>query len=137
VNIPGGSLNGTMRTFTLEPQGQLRTAREFGELIVAYRNNAPVRLKDVAHCVDSVANDLVDIRYGVPPAGTQQVRRHAVSRVSGANTVEVADRIAAALEEARQQLPGAVKIDTMFNGAAPIRESLKDVQVTVLIAVAW
>ncbi|MEI6809386.1 MAG: efflux RND transporter permease subunit, partial [bacterium] len=135
VNIPGGSLNGPMRTFTIEPQGQLRTAREFGELIIAYRNNAPVRLKDLANCVDSVANDLVDIRYGRP--GQPEHDKCVVmlmSRSSGANTVAVADRIATGLEEARRELPGAITIETMYNQSAPIRASLEDVQITVLIA---
>ena len=135
VNIPGGSLNGAMRTFTVEPQGQLRTGREFGELIIAMRNGAPVRLKDVATCVDSVANDLVDIRYG-QPGGMEHTKCVVmpISRISGANTVEVADRIARTLEEARAEMPAAITIQTMFNGALPIRESLQDVQVTVLIA---
>ncbi|MEI8351739.1 MAG: efflux RND transporter permease subunit, partial [bacterium] len=57
-----------------------------------------------------------------------------ISRVSGANTVAVADRITAALEEAQKELPSTVKLETMFNGAGPIRESLQDVQVTVGIA---
>ena len=135
VNIPGGSLNGAMRTFTIETQGQLRKAAEYSELIVAYRNNAPVRLKDVANCVDSVANDLVDIRTSI--AG-QKVHDKCVvmpiSRVSGANTIAVADRIEAALILAQRELPGGVSIQTLFNGALPIRESVKDVQLTVLIA---
>ena len=135
VNIPGGSLNGAMRTFTIETQGQLRKAAEYSELIVAYRNNAPVRLKDVANCIDSVANDLVDIRTSI--AG-QKVHDKCVvmpiSRVSGANTIAVADRIEAALVVAQRELPGGVSIQTLFNGALPIRESVKDVQLTVLIA---
>jgi HAE1 family hydrophobic/amphiphilic exporter-1 len=135
VNVPGGSLNGAMRTFSIEPQGQLQTAREFGELIVAYRKGAAVRLKDVARCVDSVANDLVDIRYTIPgqPTHTKCVVMP-VSRVNGANTVQVADRIQEALKKAKSELPAGIDIATPFNGAAPIRESLVDVQVTVLIA---
>ncbi len=135
VNIPGGSLNGPQHTFTIEPQGQLRTAKEYAELIVAYRNNAPVRLKDVAQCVDSVENDLVDIRFG--NAGGVEHDKCVVmpiSRVSGANTVEVADRIVKALEDARKELPQSIVIETMFNGGKPIRESLTDVQTTVVIA---
>ena len=135
VNIPGGSLNGAQRTFTIEPQGQLRKAREFDELIIATRQNAPVRLKDVARCVDSLANDLVNIRYSPPGRPDYEkcvVMR--VSRVSGANTVAVADRLTAALDEARTELPSTIQLDTMFNGAGPIRESLHDVQVTVGIA---
>ena len=118
VNIPGGSLNGAMHTFTIEPQGQLRTGREYGELVVAYRNGAPVRLKDVANCIDSVVNDLVDIRYGKPgePEHNKCVVMP-VSRVSGANTVQVADRVDQALEDARHELPASITIETMFNGA--------------------
>jgi HAE1 family hydrophobic/amphiphilic exporter-1 len=135
VNIPGGSLNGPMRTFTLEPQGQLRTAREFGELIIATRDGAPVRLKEVATCVDSVANDLVDIRYGKPgEAEHNKCVVMPISRISGANTVQVADRIARTLEEVGAELPASITIKTMFNGALPIRESLHDVQFTVLLA---
>ncbi|MCX7009417.1 MAG: efflux RND transporter permease subunit [Kiritimatiellaeota bacterium] len=119
VNIPGGSLNGTMRTFTIEPQGQLRS----------------VYLKDVAKCVDSVANDLVDIRYA--RVGEKEHNKCVVmpiSRVSGANTVEVADKISKALDAAQRELPGSITMVKMFNGADPIRESLNDVQVTVGIA---
>jgi HAE1 family hydrophobic/amphiphilic exporter-1 len=135
VNIPGGSLNGAMRTFSIEPQGQIRKARDYGELIVAYRQNAPVRLRDVAVCVDSVVNDLVDIRYGRPgePEHDKCIVMP-VSRISGANTVAVADRVAKTLQEIRRELPAAVSIETMYNGAAPIRASLEDVEVTVLIA---
>ena len=135
VNIPGGSLNGTSRTYTIEPQGQLRSAAQYEELIIATRQGNPVRLKDVARCVDSIANDLVNIRYS-PPEG-QDYEKCVVmrlSRVSGANTVAVADKVTEALDEARKELPSTVNIETMFNGAGPIRESLHDVQVTVLIA---
>ncbi|MCX6997532.1 MAG: efflux RND transporter permease subunit [Kiritimatiellaeota bacterium] len=135
VNIPGGTLNGAVRTYVIEPQGQLRTGREFGELIIAQRAGAPIRLKDVASCVDSIANDLVNIRYtkpGVPD--TDKCVVMAVSRASGANTVEVADKISAALAVAKRELPGSIEIDALHNGAGPIRESLHDVEVTVLIA---
>jgi HAE1 family hydrophobic/amphiphilic exporter-1 len=135
VNIPGGSLNGPGRTFSLEPQGQLRTGREYGELIIAYRNNAPVRLKDVANCIDSIANDLVDIRFRKPGMKEKSMCVvMAVSRVSGANTVKVASQIEATLAQARRELPRAIKYETLHNGADPIRESIEDVQETVVIA---
>jgi HAE1 family hydrophobic/amphiphilic exporter-1 len=135
VNIPGGTLNGAMRTYVIEPQGQLRTGREFGELIVAQRNGAPVRLKDVANCVDSLANDLVNIKYGKPgKPDSDKCVVMAISRASGANTVAVADRITEELEDAKHSLPGSVMIEVMHNGADPIRESLHDVETTVVIA---
>ena len=135
VNIPGGSLNGAMHTFTIEPQGQLQKASDYANLIIAYRNNAPVRLKDVAHCVESVVNDLADIRYSRPghPEHDQCVVMP-ISRSTGANTVAVADRIAKALQEIKRDMPPAITIETMFDNAAPIRASVEDVQVTLLIA---
>ena len=135
ANIPGGSLNGAQRTFVIEPQGQLRTAREYGELIITTRNNAPIRVKDVAKCVDSLANDLVNIRY---TTGTEPIHNQCVvmrlSRVSGANTVAVANRVTMALEDARRELPSTITMVTMYNGAEPIKDSLRDVQITVGIA---
>jgi len=135
VNIPGGSLNGAMHTFSIEPQGQLQKAKDYAELIIAYRGSAPVRVKDVATCVDSLANDLVDIRYqraGQPEHNQCVVMP--ISRMSGANTVQVADRITKTLEEVKRDLPGDIRIEKMYNGADPIRTSLEDVQMTVLIA---
>jgi len=135
ANIPGGSLNGEARTFSLEPQGQLRSAREFGELIVAVRNGAPIHLRDIAECVDSITTDITDIRYskvGITPRDKCVVM--AISRISGANTVAVADRISKGIAEAQQNLPPSIALETMFNSSGPIRESLADVQVTVLIA---
>jgi HAE1 family hydrophobic/amphiphilic exporter-1 len=135
VNIPGGSLNGAMHTFSIEPQGQLQKAKDYGELIITWRNNAPVRVKDVATCVDSLANDLVDIRYqraGKPEHNQCIVMP--ISRMSGANTVAVADRLSKQLDDVRRDLPGDIKIEKMYNGADPIRTSLEDVQMTVLIA---
>ncbi|MEI8138579.1 MAG: efflux RND transporter permease subunit [bacterium] len=135
ANVPGGSLNGAQRTFVIEPQGQLRTAREYGEIIITTRNNAPIRVKDVAHCVDSLANDLVNIRYasGSEPIHSQCVVMR-LSRVSGANTVAVANRVTLALDEARRELPSTITMVTMYNGSEPIKESLLDVQLTVGIS---
>ena len=88
VTIPGGSLNGEVRTFSIEPQGQLLRAKDYESLIVAYRNNAPVRLKDLGRCIDSVDNDVVNVEYGKVGSevrgGTVVV---AVSREAGSNTV--------------------------------------------------
>ena len=137
VNIPGGNLNGAMRTFTIEPQGQLQKASDYGNIIVAYRNNAPVRLKDVANCVDSLVNDLSDFHYcriGHPEHKQSVVL--AVSRSSGANTVAVADRITQALAAISQDLPPAIHVETIFDTSIPIHASLDDVELTVLIALA-
>ncbi|MFA7677797.1 MAG: efflux RND transporter permease subunit, partial [Candidatus Omnitrophota bacterium] len=61
VIIPGGSLNGPVHTFSIEPQGQLLKAREYGNLIIKYQDNSPVYLRDVATCIDSVKDDVVRV----------------------------------------------------------------------------
>ena len=135
VNIPGGSLNGPSRTFLIEPMGQLRTAAEYAELIVATRNGAPVRLKDVAHCVDSLNNDIVDLRFDKAGSPTRdKCVIMLISRVAGANTVEVADSIVATIAAVRAELPPEIHTEMMYNGGTPIRESLRDVEITVLVA---
>ncbi|MEI7436320.1 MAG: efflux RND transporter permease subunit, partial [bacterium] len=135
VNIPGGSLNGPSRTFLIEPLGQLRMASDYGELIIATRRDAPVRLKDVARCVDSLNNDIIDLRFDQAGSPTRdKCVIMLISRVSGANTVEVADRIVATLNTVRAELPPAIHTELMYNGGTPIRESLHDVEITVLVA---
>ncbi len=135
VNIPGGSLNGPSRTFLIEPLGQLRTAAEYGELIIATRNGAPVRLKDVANCVDSLNNDIVDLRFDKAGSPTRdKCVIMLISRVAGANTVQVADSIVATIAAVRAELPPEIHTEMMYNGGTPIRESLRDVEITVLVA---
>ncbi|MFA5205640.1 MAG: efflux RND transporter permease subunit [Lentisphaeria bacterium] len=137
VSIPGGSLNGTSRSFTIEPQGQLRSAKEYAPLIIAYRDNAPVRLRDVANCVDSINNDIVDIRYNTPgkPERSNCVVM-AISRVAGSNTVAVADMVTKTIAKLQRDLPGDVHTHVVHNGADAIRDSIHDVEVTVLIALS-
>ena len=137
VSIPGGSLNGTSRSFTIEPQGQLRSAKEYAPLIVAYRDNAPIRLKDVARCVDSITNDIVDIRYNAPgqPERSNCVVM-AISRVAGSNTVAVANMVTQTVADLQRDLPADVHTHILHNGADAIRDSIHDVQVTVLIALS-
>lgn len=136
VTIPGGSLDGDSRTFDIEPRGQLRRANEYNELIIAYRNNAPVYLRDVAKCEDSVENDFSEMHYGTPEKGVSKGGVIiAVFRSAGANTVTVAKKIRQAVEDAKAEMPGSVNINVMFDGSAAIIDSINDVQQTILIAI--
>lgn len=138
ANIPGGSLNGDYRTFSVEPQGQLYEGDAYGELIVAYRDGAPVRLKDVAHCKTGLNDEVVDIQYVVfnPPRVSDQAICMAISKQAGANTVALAKRLRREIEATSRSLPGAVQVEIMYDGSKPIEESINDVQQTILIAVA-
>jgi HAE1 family hydrophobic/amphiphilic exporter-1 len=135
VTIPAGSLNGEARTFSIEPQGQLLKAEDYGELIVAYRNNSPVRLKEIAKCVDSLDNDVVNVMYGhegsAMRGGSVVV---AVYRQGGANTVALSRKIRATVESLRKEMPGSVELDIFYDKADQIIESVKDVKNTIFVA---
>ncbi|RLD10219.1 MAG: acriflavine resistance protein B [Chlamydiae bacterium] len=134
VMIPGGSLDGKLRTFTIEPKGQLTKASEYKNLIVAYRNNAPVFLGNIATCVDGTDNDVVQVNYAEGKkihAGTVML---AIYREDGANTVALSKRIRKILDDLKEQMPGSVKVDVMYDRSVQIIGSIKDVQTTIFIA---
>jgi len=138
VSIPGGALDGRYRTFSIEPQGLMLKAAQYRELIIAYRDGAPVRLKEVANCVDSLLNDQVDIRYGTPADNRVDDKCivMAISRRGGANTVKVAENIVRSVQEVKRILPASVNVDVLYDGSLPIKESIDDVQETIVIAIA-
>ncbi len=134
VMIPGGSLDGKLRTFTIEPKGQLTKASEYDELIIAYRNNAPVKLKNIATCVDGTENDVLQVNYAENNEIHSGVVFLAVYREDGANTVALAKKVRKLLDDLKSQIPGSVKIDVMFDRSIQIVDSLKDVQTTIFLA---
>jgi len=135
VTIPGGSLNGEFRTFSIEPKGQLFTANDYENLIVAYRNNAPVRLKDIGKCIESIDNDIVNVSQGNKKlglaGGTVVV---AISRVAGANTVSLAKRIRGTVDKLQREIPGSVKLIAFYDRSETIVKSIDDVKQTIVIA---
>lgn len=136
VTIPGGSVNGPQRAFSIEPRGQLVRASEYDELIVAYRNGSPVRLKDIARSLDSTDNDVIRVMTAVAGgelrSGTVVL---AVSRQAGTNTVALAERVAATVEELKREMPGSVNLDIFYDKSHSIIESINDVKTTILIAI--
>ncbi len=134
VNLPTGVMYGRDQAFTLQANGQLFDAASFRELIVTYRNGAPVRLKDVGRVLDSVQNDKVASWY-YSKAGSQRALMLAVQRQPGTNTVQVTSAVKALLPIFRKQLPASVDLQILYDRSQSIRESVNDVEVTLLIAV--
>jgi hydrophobic/amphiphilic exporter-1 (mainly G- bacteria), HAE1 family len=129
-NTPVGTLDGPHQGFTIEATGTLPHAADFRSIIVAYRNGAPVRLSDVATPVDSVENTKV--------AGWYNGRRGivlAVLRQPDANTVEVVDSVKSLLPRFRQQIPPSVNLEVLNDRSVSIRQSVDDVQFTLMITV--
>ena len=136
VTIPGGSLNGNMRTFSIQPQGQMIDAREYKDLIVAYRNGAPIRFRDIATCVNSTLSDVVNVMASRKPGEKMHtgVAFIPIFRQVGSNTVALAERIKDTVEDLKREIPGSVQLGVYYDKSESIIESIDDVKNTILIA---
>jgi hydrophobic/amphiphilic exporter-1 (mainly G- bacteria), HAE1 family len=133
-NLPTGVLYGPNQAFTVQTNGQLFNAAAYRELIVAYRNGAPVRLKDVGRVLDSVQNDKIAAWY-YNKGGSQRSLMLAVQRQPGTNTVQVASAVKKLLPIFRQQLPASVDFQILYDRSLSIRESVNDVEFTLILAI--
>jgi len=130
VNRPKGSLEGAHQVFTLDTNDQLFNAASYANVIVAYRNGAPVRLKDVANVVDSVQNARIGAWfYDTPAEGL------AIQRQAGANTIELVDSIQKILPKLEESIPPLVKVDLVSDRSLVIRAAVHDVQFTMMLTV--
>jgi HAE1 family hydrophobic/amphiphilic exporter-1 len=130
VNQPLGTLQGQRQSFTIQANGQLKNAAQFRPLIVAYRNGNPVRLQEVAKVIDSVQNDKVAAWFN----GTRGIVL-TVQRQPGVNTVAVVDEIKRQLPKLRAAIPAAVNMDFIFDRSQTIRQSVSDVEHTLLLTI--
>ncbi len=130
-NIPTGTLQGVDQVFTVQSGGKMTNAAEFRELVIAYRENSPVRLGDVAEVLDSVEDDHVAAWFG-----EKRTIMVAVQRQPGSNTVKVVDEIRALLPSINEELPTAVTLETLVDRSVAVRESVHDVQFTLLLSIA-
>jgi len=128
-NTPTGTLYGKFSNMTVQTNVQLDNAAQFKTLIVAYRNGAPVRLEEVANVFDSVENNRVASWFN----GRRSVTM-AVQRQPGTNTVAVVDSIKALIPQFKQQLPASVNLDILNDRSISIRQSVDDVQFSLLLA---
>ncbi len=129
VNLPTGTLDGRERATSVMASGQLQDAAAFAPMIVAYRNGAPVRLDQIGRVQDSVQNDKIAAWYN----GTRGVVL-AVQRQPGTNTIEVVDAIRAVLPAFQAQLPPSIKLSILYDRSQSIRQSVRDVQISLLLA---
>ncbi len=117
------------RHWQIQASDQLTQASEYRPLIVSYRDGAPVRLKDVATAIDGLENP-----YGGSWYKNRRTIGLAISRQPGSNTVGVIDAVKSILPKFQEGLPPAVKLEVMYDQSVNIRNSIEDVQMTLLIA---
>jgi HAE1 family hydrophobic/amphiphilic exporter-1 len=134
VNLPTGTLYGTHQAFVVQANGQLTKASDYGPLVVAYRNGAPVRLRDLGDVVDGVENDKTANWYFDHERGLRRSIVLAVQRQPGTNTVEVVDSIKQLLPSFREVMPPSVVLKTLYDRSLSIRSSVDDVKFTLFLA---
>jgi multidrug efflux pump len=131
VNQPKGSFDGPQRSFTLDANDQLRSPEAYKDLIVAYREGAPIRLKDVADVVDGAENNRLSAWANDAPAVLVNVQRQ-----PGANVIEVVDRIQELLPQLTASLPSTLQVAVLSDRTETIRASVEDVQHELIFAIA-
>jgi multidrug efflux pump len=130
ANSAKGSFDGPARAYTINANDQLVTVPDYTNLIVAYRNGAPVRLGDVAKVVDSAENVKLGAWANMKPAIILNVQRQ-----PGANVIATVDAIKERLPELQASLPPTLRVDVLSDRTTGIRASVEHVQIELVLAV--
>jgi multidrug efflux pump len=131
VNNPKGEIEGEHEAISLDTNDQLFDATQFGNVIVAYKNGAPVRVKDVGEVINSVQNERLRAWFG-----DQRAEGIAIQKAPGANTMDVVNRVTTLMPKLEQSLPPSVHVDLMSDRSETIRASVHDVKFTMMLTIA-
>jgi multidrug efflux pump len=130
ANGAKGSFDGATRAWSIDSNDQLASAQEYRDLIISYRDGAPVRLRDVAQVVDGSENSRVGAWMNTTPAIILDVQRQ-----PGANVIGTVDALQAALPQLSASLPEDVHVTVLSDRTVGIRASVRDVQIELVFAV--
>ncbi|MES2024015.1 MAG: MdtB/MuxB family multidrug efflux RND transporter permease subunit [Pseudomonadota bacterium] len=131
VNQAKGSFDGAQRASTIDANDQLKSAAEYQNLIIAWKNGNPLRLSDVATIVDDAENLRLAAWVDRTPGVILNVQRQ-----PGANVIETVDRVKALLPKLQASLPGSVDVQVIADRTTTIRASVNDTQFELLLAIA-
>jgi len=130
VNTPKGNFDGGMRAYTINANDQIRNAKDYKSLIVAYKNGSPVRLSDVGDVIDGAQNDKLGAWMNETPAIILNIQRQ-----PGANVISVVEGIKALLPQLQASLPAAIDVNILTDRTVTIRASVRDVEFELTLAV--
>jgi hydrophobe/amphiphile efflux-1 (HAE1) family protein len=130
VDAPKGSFDGSHQAYAINSNDQLLAAADYRGIIVAFRNGAPIRLKDVGRVIDSVENTKLAGWYGRQPAVILDIQRQ-----PGANIIQTVDRIKKILPRLLTAIPPSIHVTILTDRTTTIRASVADVQFTLLLTV--
>jgi hydrophobic/amphiphilic exporter-1 (mainly G- bacteria), HAE1 family len=131
VDAPKGSINGPKRSMTIYDNDQLLKAAPWNDVVVAYRNGAPIRIRDLGVAVDGPENTLL--------TAWQNGRRGIlllIYKQPGANVIDAERRVEALLPHAMTSVPPSIKVDTVANRTTTISAAVRDVEFTLALTIA-
>ena len=130
VDSPKGSINGVKHSFAIYDNDQLLKAAPWNNVIVAYKNGAPVRIRDIGVAVDGPENVLMQARQNGHTGIMLQIFKQA-----GANVIDTVQKVNELLPQAMQSVPPSIKLETVINRTTTINASVKDVEFTLCLTI--
>ncbi|MDD2383035.1 MAG: MdtB/MuxB family multidrug efflux RND transporter permease subunit [Sulfurospirillaceae bacterium] len=131
VNQAKGSFDGVSNSSTIDANDQLKSAGEYRDIIIAYKNGNPIRLRDVSDIIDDAENTKLAAWANDKPAILINIQKQ-----PGSNVIEVADRVKAMLPKLKENMPSAINISLLTDRTTTIRASVQDVKIELVLAVA-
>src|SRR6476646_9494696 len=128
---PKGALDGAHQSYTIAANDQITTAAIYKDIVVAFRNGAPVKISDVADVIDGLENTKVGAWYRGQPSIVVDVQRQ-----PGANVIETVQRLSAELPRLRRAIPAGANLTVVNDRTTTIRASIHDVQFTLVLSIA-
>ncbi|MFD2232303.1 multidrug efflux RND transporter permease subunit [Phaeospirillum tilakii] len=130
TNAPKGSLDGDRRAVTLYANDQFTSAPPWNDAVLAYRNGAPVRVRDIGRAVDGPEN----ARMAAWVDGRRAIYL-VIYKQPGANVIETVDRVRAALPQLQTAIPPSVQVEVVIDRTTTIRASVADVEFTLALTI--
>ena len=143
VNQPKGTVDGAHQSFTVYTNDQLLSAEPWNDMVLAYRNGAPVRVRDIGVAIDAPENNKIAAwAYAGAAAPSNDTLANgraivlAITKQPGANVIETVGRIKAAMPRLRAAIPASVRVDALIDRTQTIRASVGDVEFTLVLSIA-
>jgi hydrophobic/amphiphilic exporter-1 (mainly G- bacteria), HAE1 family len=131
VDAPKGSVNGPEHSFSIYDNDQLLKAAPWNDIVVAYKNGAPVRIRDIGVAVDGPENALITAWQNGHPGVLLLINKS-----PGANVIDTVGRIKALIPHMQSQIPASIQLKQVVDRTITINASVHDVEFTLMLTIA-
>jgi len=142
VSQPTGTIDGAKQAFNIYTNDQLLKAAPWNDTVLAWRNGAPIKVRDVGVAVDAAENiKLAAWAYGGQALGKDSTVKNdraiviAITKLPGSNVIDTVDRINAAMPRLQASMPPSIRVNTLLDRTQNIRSSVRDVEFTLLLSI--